>query len=470
MTEMQWFYMKLMRMALWAFLVGCTATAIAQTITGNFSLLAGQPIRLEGFRGLQTYPISTAEIDAQGSFKLTYSQADRGVGYLISADEKPLLVVLSGEDIGISGQTLSDTESISITKGQENLWFERYAREHPRREQALSAWLYLEKMYGSDTLFGKHKAPLKAIRTEKERIRQEDEDFVRALPRGSYVRWFLPMRRLVSSVSVVAQYRPEEIPATREALRSIDHADPRLYSSGLFRDAMDNHIWFLENSSGPLDSVFADINRSLDIILGQLEGNEGLFNEVTDHLFRLLEKRSLFPSAEYLALKVLSEAGCTVNQSLTAQLESYRKMRKGNRAPDITFGQHTYFADGLGASSLGELPGAYKVVVFAAGWCGHCSEEMPKLAQYHAEWRKRGVETVLVSLDENLDDFVRFAAGLPFTSTTDLGKWESRPVQDYHVFGTPTYYVLDSEQNIVLRPTSLNHLRAWVDHTLGPGR
>ena len=32
----------------------------------------------------------------------------------------------------------------------ENKWFEQYAQEHPRREQALSAWVYLEKIYKLD--------------------------------------------------------------------------------------------------------------------------------------------------------------------------------------------------------------------------------------------------------------------------------------------------------------------------------
>ena len=62
----------------------------AQSITGNFSLLSNQQIKLEGFSGLKTYPISTASIDGKGNFKLSYAKEDFGVAYLISSDEKPL--------------------------------------------------------------------------------------------------------------------------------------------------------------------------------------------------------------------------------------------------------------------------------------------------------------------------------------------------------------------------------------------
>jgi hypothetical protein len=71
----------------------------AQSITGNLTQLINQSIKLEGFNGLKTYPISSSTIDGKGNFKLTYSKSDYGVGYLMSADEKPLFVILSEEDI-----------------------------------------------------------------------------------------------------------------------------------------------------------------------------------------------------------------------------------------------------------------------------------------------------------------------------------------------------------------------------------
>ena len=82
-------------------------------------------------------------MNKERNFEFEYSNSDYGVGYLISADKKPLFVILNGEDIEISGEALSYIETI---KGQENKWFEQYVKEHPRREQALSAWIYLEKI------------------------------------------------------------------------------------------------------------------------------------------------------------------------------------------------------------------------------------------------------------------------------------------------------------------------------------
>ncbi len=52
----------------------------AQNISGNLTLLTNQSIKLEAFKGLKTYPISSATTDEKGNFKLTYTKSDFGVG------------------------------------------------------------------------------------------------------------------------------------------------------------------------------------------------------------------------------------------------------------------------------------------------------------------------------------------------------------------------------------------------------
>lgn len=444
----------------------------SQTITGNLSLLPNQPIKLEGFNGLKTYAISSTTINEKGSFKLNYSQSDYGVGYLMSADNKPLFVILSGEDIEIMGEALSYAETLEIAKGKENQWFEQYAQEHPRREQALSAWIYLEKIYTLDSLFAIHQTPNNAIQQEKNRIRAEDAAFLANLPKDSYVSWFLPTRKLVSSVSVVAQYRPEEIPATVAAFRKIDYTDSRLYKSGLFKDAIESHFWLLENSGKSLDSVFIEMQLSINAMLANLIKDEKKLNEVADYLFDLLERHSLFQASEYLALKVLNEVSCTIDSDLAKQLETYRAMKKGNTAPDIVFKGDTY-ATGYNASNfpkkLSDIKSNYTVVVFGASWCPKCTEEVPEIAKLYPKWKENNVEVVFVSLDDEKEAFKNFASGFPFISVCDYQKWNSPIADSYYVFATPTMYLLDKNREILLHPNSVKQMDAWVDWFLIQG-
>ena len=286
------------------------------------------------------------------------------------------------------------------------------------------------------------------------------------LPPEAYVSWFLPVRKLVSSVSTIAQYRTEEIPEAIAAFREMDYADPRLYKSGLLREAIEAHFWLIENSGRPLDSVFVEMNISIDHLIDNLLFDEKKLNEITDYLFRLLEQRSLFNSSEYLALKVLNEENCTIDDHLAAQLESYRAMKAGNTAPDFAF-KEDVLAPGYPTEKLpqklSQVKSEYTLVVFGASWCPACPEELSDIAVLYEQWRQYGVEVVLVSLDEDRQAFKSFAGGFPFISICDYKKWESPVISAYHVFATPTMYLLDSDREILLRPNSASHMDSWVD-------
>tara|TARA_B110000090_G_scaffold108555_1_gene121603 strand:- start:103 stop:1488 length:1386 start_codon:yes stop_codon:yes gene_type:complete len=439
---------------------------IAQSIKGQFLKIPNQTIKLEGFNGLKTYPISLTTTDVNGKFELSYSKTDYGVGYLMAVDNKPLFVILSGEEIELAGESLSNFETIKIKKGQENQYFEQFANEHPKREQALSAWLYLEKIYATDTLFAVQKHPVNAIKKEKLRIKNEDAAFLDALPNESYVKWFLPTRKLVSSVSTVVQYRPEGIPEMIKAFRNMDYTDARLYKSGLFKDAIESHFWLLENSGNPLDNVFEEMKISIDAIFTKLSTNEKIFNQLTDYLFDLLERHSLFQASEYLALKVLNEGSCTITDDLANQLETYRAMKKGNIAADMVFDKTNFVNPKITLTKLSDIKSNYTVVVFGASWCPKCNEELPEIAKRYDKWKSKGIEVIFVAIEEGRNSFIDFAESLPFPSYSDGKKWESKIVKDYYIFSTPTMFLLDSKREIILRPNSVNQMDAWVNRCL----
>lgn len=478
------------------------------TVSGSFSGLGGQTIRLVGFNGFGIYTIDSIKASANGAFSLSYGEADFGMAYLAGPDNKSFILVLGNEKMQVSGESFAIPTSVRVEGSRENEWFGRYATEHPRREQALSAWDYLLKIYQNDSLFSVVSRPKKEIERERNRIKEEDASFLKGLDPYSYVSWYLLVRKLVSSVGTIAQYRTEELPATIEAFRKLDYTDARMYKSGLLRDALEAHVWLVENSGRPLDSVYVELNKSIDRIMPYLITDEKKFNEIADYLFKLLEKRSLFGSSEYLALKVLNEQSCTLTNDLAAQLESYRAMKKGNVAPDIELEPAKTFFGSLssnagsqvsgtgstgnisrqstsnpgstgnisshtssnpGITRLSDIRSRFTLVIFGASWCPACQTELAQLTGFYPNWKKQGVEVVFVSLDDQHDEFRKFAVNFPFISTCDFKKWESPTVKNYHVFATPTLFLLDAARKIVLRPNSARQVDSWVDWFLVQG-
>jgi thiol-disulfide isomerase/thioredoxin len=457
--------------AIFVLLSICVSAFAQNNITGTFTGLANQKIKLVGYNGFDTYLIDSTQANVNGEFSLKFSENDYGMSYLLSEDDKSFVVILSVESIKLKGESFAIPESIKIIEGKQNKLFEQYAFEHPRREQTLSAWDYLTKIYRKDSLFAIHETPIQAMEKEKQRIKAEDNLFLASLPNGSYVSYYLPLRKLVSSVSTIAQYRTEEIPATIQAFRKLDYTDDRLYKSGLLKETIEAHFWLIENSGRSLDSVYIEMNKSIDILVENLLSEEQKLNEITENIFKLLEKRSLFTSSEYLALKLLNEQGCTINNDFAAQLESYRAMKKGNTAPNIEFN-----SDVLAPAHAGNIPkklsaikSDYTVVVFGASWCPQCTQELSKISGLYKKWNEQGVEVVFVSLDEDEKIFKSFAGVFPFISICDYKKWESPVAKDYHIFATPTIYLLDNKREILLRPNSVDQLDSWVDWYLIQG-
>jgi thiol-disulfide isomerase/thioredoxin len=111
----------------------------------------------------------------------------------------------------------------------------------------------------------------------------------------------------------------------------------------------------------------------------------------------------------------------------------------------------------------------YTLVVFGASWCQKCAEELPKIIQHYVKWRNLGVEVVYVSLDTEAQAFELAAKSYPFFAYCDYQKWDSPVAQNYYVFGTPTFFLLDSNRKILLRPNSVNQVDAWVDWVLVQG-
>jgi thiol-disulfide isomerase/thioredoxin len=456
-----------MKRFLFFFILNFTLGVSAQTISGNFPSLAGKQIKLSIFDGFKLKDFDSTTIANSGAFNLKYNPTLVGVGVLAVNAEKPLFVILDHEHVELVGEAFIP-EAIEFKKGKQNQQFAQYAYEHPLRLQAINAWDYLNRLYQNTSIFEKADKVKGTIQLEKKRIYAEDSLYLANLDPKSYVSWFLPTRKLVSSVSYIAQYDQAAIPETVKAFRELNYSDPRLYVSGLLKDAVESHYWLLENAGKPLDEVYAEMNRSTDALIQSLMGHDKVLNEITNFLFDLLERHSLFVPSEYLALKVLNSSGCTLNDDLAKQLETYRVMKKGNKAPEIIF-KGTLVQSGKSVANvakLSALPAQQTLVVFGASWCPSCKEEMPKIAENYAKWKSKGLEVVFISLDIEEKEFTEFVKNYPFLSFCDFKKWESKPVQDYYVFGTPTLFLLDSNQTILVRPTSVAQVDAWVDYYL----
>jgi thiol-disulfide isomerase/thioredoxin len=440
----------------------------AQSISCNFLKLKNTSIKLVGIKGKELYIIDSTMITENGDFILHYNEKDYGMGYLTCTNYKPLMIVLEKHNIELKGVELDNLESIHIIQGPENKAYIRYAIEHQKRLQLISAWTYLQKNYNSDNLFIKNKNTDQLIITEMSKIQKQDIDFLKKLPKLSYISWYLPKLKLLSEVSSIAQSSSSEISNTINNYRKINYSDSRLYKSGLYNDIFESHYWLLENMGLSFDRMVKEMNISTNAILSSIENNDTLFNEITNILFDYFEKYNLTECSEYIALKVLSENKNSIKGKLYKKLDSYRVMKKGNIAPDILFSGDIY-KNGFEIKSPLSLMGInskYKLVIFGASWCPACKSEMEKILPKYEKLKTKGVEIIFVSLDTDKIDFYNFSKKFPFISFCDYQKWETKAALDYFVFSSPTIFLLDQQNVILSRPISVDKITDLIYNSI----
>jgi peroxiredoxin len=440
-------------------------TTAQNTIAGNFKSIKGQTIYLVGYRGAEVYSVDSSKVDAQGNFELHFSDPNLGMGYLLTSDDSPYMVVLEKGKVHLTGGTPSDASSVVVNSGEQNKIFVQYSEEHGKREQALSAWVYLKNLYESDTLFKKEYATKFTITKEIENLNKVDNDYLKILPPNSFIYWYLPVRKLISNVQAVVKYRPQEIPATIKAFRNINYAHPLFFTSGLFSDLLESQFWLIQNSGLDKEMMFKEIYTTVDFILASVGKDEKIYNEFTKYLFQYFEKNSLFDASAYIALKALNQKEVILNNSLAFKLESYRKMKVGNIAPEIEFKGDVIVNRGLvnNIKHLSDIKSKYKLVVFGGSWCPQCKAETLQLIMRYNKWKAKEVEVVMVSLDTDKKALEEFVSDFPYTLVCDYKKWETQAAKDYYVSSSPTIFLLDSNNKIILRPPTVASLDSWLD-------
>lgn len=455
-----------------AIMVVSTLLVQAQSsVSGYFPGNALQPVTLSVYKGFDRTQVSSTTVDSLGNFRLVYPLGYRGVAFLQVNNANGIEVIVASDgDCRLKGSDLMNINDISCSGNETTTTLYSYYRQQIAREKALAGWRYLQRAYTDDPYL-KNYNKAGAINGEIHFLEQESEFFIKAQPENSYLRWYLPLITLVRDIPVSIQRYPERIPQHIDFFMHTDFSDNRFYSSGLLPLLMETYYFMLENSGKSLDSMYVEMNRATDYVLNCIRDKKpALLQETSLFLFKLFEKRSLFTAAEHLSLSMLTQNSCVLDSKVSARFEGYRAMKKGNRAPDIDFtglsakgkelkdpSLNTYLK---GYNALSAINSKYKLVVFGFADCAECKLQLPQLKQMYPDLKKRNLEVIYVSLDTDKKAFETVAVDSPWISYFDYKGWDSPVAAAYHVFASPTIYLLGQNQEILYKIISPQHLEA----------
>lgn len=429
--------------------------AAAQNITilkGSFSAAKETEIRLLGFLGTKDTLLSQTKTDALGNFELNYPKNFKGAAMLQVKEMTNLIVLLHNENFGITWADFKDFTALQFTNSKENQAFQQAYTINMDTQKKLAGLTYLLPLYKLDHTKKKWIAQL------EQEITNESSRFVafqKKLPNTSYAKAYLEYRAVLQNLQ---KENKAQLEATdnETAFLTLDFSDPNLFYSGLTKELFDAYIKQILSLQEEL-LIVSKINSFSDVLKKNSQGNTKALNQYSEYLIKEYEKFGLISCAEHLALSLLDDNKCIINEKTLPILEQYKKMVIGNIAPDMVFGKGVKYA------KLSEVLGKYKVVVFGASWCEACKNEMPQFKDY-AELFKTTYDAaiVFVSLDADKEKYDAFIKDLPFINTCDYKGWESPNVKNYYVFATPSIFVLDAENKILAKPLNAIATAKWL--------
>lgn len=151
-------------------------------------------------------------------------------------------------------------------------------------------------------------------------------------------------------------------------------------------------------------------------------------------------------------------------QDYVTLMKELNELPPGSICPDIKMKT----PDGK-TLSLSSLKGKVVLIDFWASWCAPCRRENPHIVEIYKKYKIKGLEIFGVSLDENEAAWKNAIDkdGLIWPQVSDLKKWESQVVKDFHIEAIPYSILIDREGKIIAKGLRSNELEFRIMEALG---
>lgn len=434
------------------FIVLQASTQNSNALKGSFSAAKETEIRLMGYTGTKDSLLAQTKTDALGNFKFDYPKKYTGAATLQVKEFTNLIVLLNKENFKITWADFKDFSALQFTNSTENEAFQQAYTINMDAQKKLAGLTYLLPFYKNDLTKKEWSAQLEQeIAIENSRF----EAFLKKLPHTSYAKAYLTYRAVLQKLQKENKTQVEAGDA-EAAFLALNFSDENLFYSGLAKELFDAYLkqtFTLQEEA----LIVSKLNAFSDVLKKSSQVNTKALNQYSEYLMKEYEKFGLIACAEHLALSLLDDNKCIINDKTLPLLEQYKKMAIGNKAAEMVF------STGLKYKKLSEVPGKYKVVVFGASWCEACTKEIPQFKDYAELFKTTyDAEIVFVSIDSDKEKYDVFIKDLPFINSCDYKGWGSPNVRNYYVFATPSIFVLDTENKIVAKPLNAIATAKWL--------
>lgn len=405
--------------------------------------------------GMKTQMLDSAKVSSDGSFAFSLpSTAHPGLYRIVVGPEQFWDFIFNREQIRMRTDFNAIIDSLKVLESQENQLLNEYMQYYVGMNRKAEALQRLVGLYSAGDPFRDQ------VLRELQKVRASDPEKVTrniiARYPNSFAAGFLKMELSPQVPSNILKQNEMNYILEHFWDETDFHDTSLMYSPGLPNKI---RLYFsLFQRTIPPAGLEDAMNKGLDKLMSAAAVNDVLFEFILQDIADWAERTDFDAFFAYLTEFYLAQASCT-DEKRKAEIgeivASYQKTAPGKQVPEIVIPREKD-----GAVIMSETPARYKLIVFWATWCPHCSEILPQLKAVYERYSRNDLEVFAISIDDKKSDWENALArgGYTWINYSELKGWDCSIAYDYGIRATPTLILVDKNRKVVARPRNITIL------------
>jgi len=430
----------------------------SQTINIRVDNLGKEKAVLYSLSGETSEFVDTLSAINAGTFQFNLAQKHSGFYRLSFNNNKKIDFIYDEEDVEITTDADNFLDSLKILKSESNkIYYEfvKLNKDYKTKTELLQ--LILANYPQSDDYY----------QTTKEKLNQVQEEYLyfvnitsQSIP-NSYVARYVRSAQL-PVVEAEILFDEQLLYLKTHSLDNVNFYDDGLINSDAFTNKTIEYLTYYRNPQLPLEHLEKEFMAAVDTILSKAKVNEIVYTHITEYLLDGFKKFGFDNVLNYIVENYVIKDDLCLDQKLTTTLErriqQSKNFKAGNTVPNIILPDSARTEVELNKINADKI-----LIIFYASWCSHCQTLLPQIYDLYKNQKAKEVEVLAISIDTLKTEWSQFIQtnNLNWINVSDLKGWNGKAASDYYLYATPTMFLINKEQKILLTSPYLTALNCW---------
>lgn len=428
------------------------------TLSGTIRNYSQQKLILNQMKGDRQIPIDSIVSNQEGEFQFVFDRDILPGMYVLKTETgQSIRLIYNFQDVRFVSGGFSEEDYVEFIESPENeLWYSYFFKKNiTQYQQDLLKPLLVQ--YPEDTDF--YQAVKEEYLLLQRELHNHAEEIISENPNMLVTRYI--RTDLTPPINLDHSFDEQRKYLKAHFFDHVDFTDEALLQSDILSRKFIDYLAMYQQQGMGMAEVQMNFIRAVDIILQESSVNAQVYVFAVTYLIEGFSRMGLNAVTDFLSSLPHLNPGCmepeTVEE-LELAINPYRKIVVGTSAPEIIEND----IDG-NIFALSDNENKQQLIVFWSTSCPYCLELLPDLKKFEAAHPETSIVSIILSPDTNeLREIIKNEQ-LNWIHIAPDGGWQSKVVDDYMVYATPTMILLDKDGKISFKPTSFHELQEFVN-------